>query len=105
MDSLWLCRDAEVTRPARRSRAQQRRAGSSDVQARVFGIFTEQPAEIARRIPRPLTPFVPAPTETPQKDLFWEVPVSSVPTCDSPPVAFEFGSAGFADVPCGMSIF
>jgi hypothetical protein len=71
----------------------------------VFGIFTEHPMAIVRRIPWPLTHFVAAPSEAPAKELFWDVPISSVSTCDSPPIAFEFGSSGFVEVPCGISLF
>jgi hypothetical protein len=105
MNSLWLCVDAEQPKSHRPS-GRGSRAKARAVQPPVFGIFTDHPANIARRIPRPLTPFVPAPDDevAPRKLPVWEV--DSLPACDSPPadMAFDFASPAYNDVSC-ISIF
>jgi hypothetical protein len=108
MDSLWLCVDAEPAKPLRSGKAALVRSQSSGVQAPVLGIFTDHPANIARRLPRPTTPFVPA-TEfaLPRKQAAWDQAPGPEPMCDSPPadLGFEFGSPSYEAVSVALSLF
>jgi hypothetical protein len=94
MNSLWVSVNGEgVTsvccdkRAVARSRLGTRRTP-------VLGIFTDHPANIVRRLPRPLTPFVPAPESVlPQKQSYWDKDAADQTMAGSPPVnnAFGFG--------------
>jgi hypothetical protein len=55
MDAIWLS-DALACRPSR-TKSQMTSSRSSPC----LGVFTDEPVNIARRLPRPRTPFVPAP--------------------------------------------
>jgi hypothetical protein len=55
MDAIWLS-DAFAGRPLR-GRSQMTSSRSSPC----LGVFTDEPVNIARRLARPRTPFVPAP--------------------------------------------
>jgi hypothetical protein len=104
MDSIWLSCDAPRARRSS-SRRQKSRSGPS----LYMGIFTEDPAEIARRLPRPRTPFVPAPV--PMVPLNGKgddaLDLGCGISCESPPTSFDFGMGGPDPdtLPHGMSIF
>jgi hypothetical protein len=58
----------------------------------VLGVFTEDPAVIARRLGRPKTPFVPAPSESVRLGEKWTASDDAAESiCDSPPAAFGGG--------------
>jgi hypothetical protein len=109
MNSVWLCVDAKAARPLRNS-PQLVRSCSTGVQAPVLGIFMVDPAEIAQRIPRPLSPFVPVPesdgARSKSEGLAWPDPLGAGGYV-SPPreTAFEFSNPRCSGVPCGMAIF
>jgi hypothetical protein len=108
MNSVWLCVDAEPAKPLRSGKKALRRTQSTGVQTPVLGIFTDHPVNIARRLPRPLTPFVSAPEPAlPQKQSIWDQETSPEPTCDSPPVdlGFGFGDPQYAPASVAISIF
>jgi hypothetical protein len=108
MDSLWLCVDAEPAKPLRSGRTPLVRSRSSGVQTPVLGIFTDHPVNIARRLPRPTTPFVPAPDAVlPQKQPAWDQEPGPEAICDSPPVdlGFGFGDPRYEQASVPISLF
>jgi hypothetical protein len=104
MDPIWLSCDVPPARSSR-SRRQKSRSGPS----LYLGIFTADPAEIARRLPRPRTPFVPAPVPlialNGKGDDGLDLPCGI--SCESPPTSFDFGMGGTDPdtLTRGMSIF
>jgi hypothetical protein len=108
MDSLWLCVDhapAMSLKGTKRSRAKSAAGGT---QHPILGIFTDTPMNIARRLPRPLTPFVPAPEPAvTQKQVVWDDVPAQHHVCDSPPadMAFSFGGSKCTEFDCGISLF
>jgi hypothetical protein len=108
MNSVWLCIDAG---DAMRLRAGKRipRAQTPGAPPAVLGIFTDDPKSIARRLPRPLTPFVPAPEAEPVRGCEpLQLPQAFADDAiESPPRAgaFEFGSPKYSAVPCRIAIF
>jgi hypothetical protein len=73
-----------------------------------MGIFTKDPATIARLIPRPRTPFVPAPPldVVPGKVVELEASPGEL-GCESPAVAFGFSISEphIITIPCGITLF
>jgi hypothetical protein len=68
-----------------------------------LGVFTDEPRKIARRLARPKTPFVPAPSQTLNDGFKWaESAPSAENFADSPPVAFD---GGFTEPEDGLSFF
>lgn len=109
MNSVWLCVDAGDAAPLRAGK-RRARAQTPGAPVPVLGIFTDDPKSIARRLPRPLTPFVPAPeAEEPARgcgplqlpEAFADEAIESPPRAS----AFEFGSPRYSAVPCRISIF
>jgi hypothetical protein len=103
MNSVWLCCDAEPSRLLQRRRS----TGTISQTAPVLGVFTDDPAIIARRMGRPRTPFVPSPPPAVDFREKWaSSDDASESICDSPTAAF----GGAFDSPrvttaCGISIF
>jgi hypothetical protein len=92
MQSAWLCVDPGFGKlPEDRTRIAH--APSAVPHAPVLGIFTDDPARIARTLPRPLTPFVPAPEDNDQ----W--------TDSSVAVGFGLDGAQCSTVHYGISVF
>jgi hypothetical protein len=109
MNSLWLCVDADAAEPPRMAKRLPR-SRSCGVQPPVLGIFTDEPAIIAKRLPRPLTPFVPAPEPVHVRCDAGPAGWEESATTDgfiSPPreSAFEFGTPKYSEVGFGISIF
>jgi len=104
MASLWLCVDPL---PGRRPRRPKRGRGSQGGSV-YLGIFTDDPVNIAKFLPRPLTPCVPAPTDdVPMKTDVWRPPaVPADAQCESPPAEIaEGGEPERVQVRSGISIF
>jgi hypothetical protein len=71
-----------------------------------FEVFTDDPESIARRLPRPKTPFVPAPAlpvRAAGKHAAAE-DVNELRLAESPPTCGDFGD-GLPDDGCGISFF
>jgi hypothetical protein len=71
-----------------------------------LGVFTDEPVNIARRLPRPPTPFVPAPqgahfTKSVGSD---DAPVGFEPPAEMPNSGFDFREHGF-DSPAELALF
>jgi hypothetical protein len=101
MNSIWLCSDALPSKALRRTLRKPRGQRS------YLGVFTADPAEIGRWLPRPVTPFVPA--ETP---LFIQRHMGSLesdaePAIESPrpKLTFDLGEVRFRNADTGLSIF
>jgi hypothetical protein len=72
-----------------------------------MGVFTEDRAEIGRRLPRPRTPFVPAPAPPVAFDPKGTDDIPDAKSYESPPGSFELGfsAADPANLPGGISFF
>jgi hypothetical protein len=72
-----------------------------------LGVFTDEPTNIARRLPRPRTPFVPAPLGRHFRQLVEsdDVSLTSSGSLDgSPDDGFDFAGRGF-DPPGDFGVF
>jgi hypothetical protein len=99
MDSIWLS-DALAGRPSR-GKSQMTSSRSSPC----LGVFTDEPVNIARRLPRPPTPFVPAPqgahfTKSVGSD---DAPGGGQREADLPDCGF--GAGGEFDFPARFPLF
>lgn len=56
MDSLWLCCDPKPSQDLKDLKGKQQLPNRETPSSPILGIFTEDPAIIARRIKRPTTP-------------------------------------------------
>jgi hypothetical protein len=97
MNSVWFTVDPDACRAVRGAACSSRDV-LPGCQAPVLGIFTDDPVEIARRLPRPLTPFVPSP----ESDGCESCDGSSNDFCDS--AGTRFGDASLSSLPY-FSIF
>jgi hypothetical protein len=93
MNSLWICCDAQSGRP-KRSRMITSRSSPC------FGVFTDDPVNIARRLPRPITPFVPAPATAVGDSQRCPDPYDNAPA----DLAFDFGNQS-PEPGCGLEFF
>jgi hypothetical protein len=85
MNALWLGSEDEFTNPT--NGHSNKFASSRSVP--FLGIFTDDPAMIARRLPRPKTPFVPAPIDLAQFGTqTLESEVATENFTDSPPAVY-----------------
>jgi hypothetical protein len=102
MSSIWLATDAAPSKHLKKSL--RGRSRSSQIPSSYLGIFTDDPAVIGQWLPRPLTPFVPAPESV----SFSKHPDSeegdTQMICDSPATdgLFDFGHPKLA---VGISVF
>jgi hypothetical protein len=94
MNSKWLCADASG---AKRLKNAKRNSSSQSTEAprAYLGVFTDDPANIGRWLPRPQTPFTPAPRTSPiakTVDSVGEATADDV-ACESPPsdLPYDFG--------------
>ena len=107
MSSFWLCCDPE---PAKDLKQQRKEVGSATRTSSPFlGIFTEDPAVIGRKLPRPVTPFAPLPpVNTSNVISKSKDAVESTNICESPPATgfgFEFEDLHKRPAPYLISIF
>jgi hypothetical protein len=102
MSSLWLCVDPEPAQRLHRPKCAQR----SHSGPAFYGVFADEPMNISKRLPRPRTPFVPAPTSS-----FFGKPelVAGGPdvACEPPPAHAgpEMTEPHFLTLPSGIDIF
>jgi hypothetical protein len=99
MNSKWLCADSDEARKARDVK-QVKPSASFGVHRCFLGVFTDDPANIGRMLPRPKTPFFPVPTVSiAEKDLScYDDAKEPDVECDSPPSAlpYDFGRPALA---------
>jgi hypothetical protein len=105
----WLCRDAFPSR--RQFEANTIRRRGSTASSRYHGVFTDDPATIGARLPRPRAPFVPAPesalfaaaigTDFHANRVF--IPTDS--GLNDPTALFDFTREASIDRPLGFSVF
>jgi hypothetical protein len=93
MKSIWICCDAQSDGP-KRSRMITSRSSPC------FGVFTDEPVNIARRLPRPVTPFVPAPETAVGYSQRYPDPYDSAPA----DLGFDFGNQS-PEPGCGLDFF
>jgi hypothetical protein len=106
MSSLWLARDAAG--PKNWKSAPHRKVARSVSAPRAWlGVFTDDPANIGRWLPRPKTPFVPAPELSPLGKGATPAGTDSTEMCDSPPseVLFDFKQPRMAGMALGITVF
>ena len=107
MSYFWLCCDPEPAKNLMNSKVEQKNQ-TLRASSHYFGIFTEDPANLGRMIPRPTTPFNtnPSPINNIYENDTKMIPASIV--CESPPASmtFEFSDARNRISPeCLISIF
>jgi hypothetical protein len=106
MSSIWLATDAAPSKTVKKSlRGKQSR--SSHVPTPYLGVFTDDPAIIGQWLPRPVTPFVPAPESLNfSKQLDTEEGSPEV-MCDSPAAdgLFDFGHPKLQGIAVGISVY
>jgi hypothetical protein len=109
MTSIWLSGDAEPPQAAKYDRKMDVPKYSTNGPA-YLGVFTDDPAVIGAWLPRPTTPFVPAPAAAfpfKRPDAFADMEGEEV-EYDSPPTdfAFDFGQPTLTQYGnSGLSLF
>jgi hypothetical protein len=109
MHSIWLCEGSNSPRKTDEPR-RVKPTQSSGAASSYLGVFTDDPAIIGRWLPRPQSPFVPAPefsTFPKSLESYDEAQAGDIP-CESPPadLPLDFGQptmTGFTDT--GFCIF
>jgi hypothetical protein len=100
MQSVWVCADALPSKKLNNSH--RGKAGRS-----YLGVFVDDPANIGRWLPRPPTPFVPAPeVQVMGKDVDSVThsldSVSGSPSADGP---LDFGRPRLEELQIGIAVF
>jgi hypothetical protein len=105
MNSIWICADAAPSKAVKKS-LRRRTSASSQARPCFLGVFTDDPATIGQWLPRPLTPFVPAPEVNSLKHIQAEDDLSEV-ICDSPATEglFDFRHPRLQGIAVGVSVF
>jgi hypothetical protein len=106
MSSIWICADASSPKNLS-SKKRSKLARLPRARPLFLGVFTDDPANIGRWLPRPVTPFVPAPEPIIVNKLGPVQTIGADISLDSPPPGLPLDlSAGMTtEISPGMHIF